>query len=187
MITERTITIAAVAALALALVAGALGLAAERSSVGGVAPWAKPKLGNNKRAKAVVRFFGMAPGDTRKRRVRISNRKGRARLTLKAVAIEETAGPNGGLLGSALRVNVRRIRGAHTKRKGKLGRKIFHGPLREMTSFKLGHFRRHSARNYRFKVILPDNGAPPSANGGDNAYQGSRARVNFRWVARSGR
>ena len=185
--TERSLTTAAVLALALALVAGALGLAAERSSVGGIAPWAKPKLGNNKHGKHIVRFFQMAPGDTRKRRVRISNRKAPAKLTLRAVGLEGTAGPNGGSLDEALRINVRRIRKARTKAKGKLGRKIYHGPLSEMTSFKLGRFRRHSARNVRFKVIFRDNGTPPSATGGDNAYQDSRAQVDIRWRARSSR
>lgn len=184
---ERVLISVATIALAAALIAVALGVAAERGGrdATSVAKSATElKLGNNKRRRPVIRFFGMAPGDKRKRRVRISNRRGPARLYLRAVKLKGWAGPNGGSLDEVLRLRVRRIRGARPKRRGKPRRRIYNGPLKEMRRINLGYFKPHSARNYRFKVIFPDRGAPPSAAGGDNAYQGARAKVKFRWRAR---
>ena len=184
---ERALTTAIVAALASALVAVALGLAAERpnhpGSAGAASSAVRAKLGNNKRGRAIIRFDGMAPGDSRMRRVRISNRGGPARLTLQATVVSAGAGPNGGSLDRALKVRVRQLRGARAKP----ARSIHRGRLSGVTRFGLGRWRARSARNYRFKVVFPDRGAPPSERGGDNAYQGARARVDFRWRARSAR
>lgn len=178
---------ALIAALAVALTAVALGLAAERRDGGDAGSSrfdSKPKLTTNKRGRAIIRFHDMAPGDTRKRRIRISNRGRSGKLRLRAVGLKSRAGPNGARLASALRINVRRIRVAGTKRRGRLGRKIYAGPLAEMKRVKLRRLGHRRSRRYRFKLTFPEGGVPPSAIGGDNAYQGARARVRFRWRAR---
>jgi hypothetical protein len=177
---------ALIAALAVALTAVALGLAAERHGAvdaSGAGSASKPKLTTNKRGRAIIRFHGMAPGDSRKRRIRISNRGASAKFRLRAVGLRSPAGPNRGRLADALRITVRRIRGARTKKKGRLGRTVYRGPLDEMRSAKLGRLGRLRGRNYRFKLIFPEGGVPRGDFSGDNAYQGAHARVEFRWRA----
>jgi hypothetical protein len=60
---------------------------------------------------------------------------------------------------------------------------VYTGPLAGLGTRALGRIEPGEARTYRFTATLPDGGVPPSALGGDNAYQGGSVRTTYVWTA----
>lgn len=60
---------------------------------------------------------------------------------------------------------------------------LYDGDLRAFTSLALGTWQPKEKHSYTFVVTFPDGGIPKDNYSGDNAYQGSSATVEFRWIA----
>ena len=60
---------------------------------------------------------------------------------------------------------------------------MYRGSLAKLQRTEMGAVRPGSRVRFRFIVSLHDWGIPPGPLDGDNARQGSRAAVGFRWLA----
>ncbi|MEA2347808.1 MAG: hypothetical protein QOG62_1595 [Thermoleophilaceae bacterium] len=126
----------------------------------------------------VVTAAGATPGHDVGGQVKIKNiSRGKLRLALARRRLADVPGPNGGRLSSAVRLEVRRVR---KKRRG--AGVVYRGSLARMPRVKLGPVGPRNSRKYHFGLHFPDGGTPPSAAGGDNAFQGSAFSVDFIWL-----
>ena len=136
----------------------------------------QPGLWNSDPGERIVFGHNMEPGDSRSGGVRIRNLGSTARLWM-TKRLRGRAGPNGGRLRRELRFRMVEIARGH--------RRVLHdGYLRRIGRVRLGTWDRREARRYKLRIHFPDSGIPPSSTTGDNAYQGSRARVRFIWRER---
>lgn len=174
-----------VAALAVAVwaVAGP-GPAAERSPAAGnpvVASFSKKgdlRMRDQRNGEPILIASDLAPGDQQKRGVRITNTGARGRFSVEKRNLTSQPGPNGGDIEDVLILRVVRVRPGTGG-----GDLAYAGKVSDMPPLDLGVWKRHHHGRYRFKVILPDTGPPPSPVTGDNLYQGSEASVKFVWQA----
>ncbi len=132
------------------------------------------RIRNNHGGDALVGMRNMLPGDTATGRVRIGNNsRVKARFSVGISRLVERKGSGGGLLSMRLVLVVERL---SITRRPVL---VYQGPLRRMPLLRLGVFRPHETRTYRFRVLFPRGGDTI-----DNRYQGGSASLRFTWYAR---
>jgi hypothetical protein len=136
------------------------------------------KIRNSRGGDALVGMRGMLPGDHVAGSVQIGNgsRRLRARFYLGLSRLVETQGRGGGRLSYRLVLTVKRL---SPRRRPQL---VYSGPLREMPLLKLGIFRPHETRRYRFTVLFPESGP-----GMDDRFQAATTSLQFTWYARQAR
>ena len=124
---------------------------------------------------------GLVPGATATGQVQVRN-TGASTLALKLVRrhLVDVPGPNGGKLSDALQVQILQVRRRHRLDKP---RTAFAGSVTHLREIRLRKLKPHVKRSYQFVVSMPDSGLPSSRSGGDNAYQGASASVDFVWQA----
>jgi hypothetical protein len=135
-------------------------------------------MSNSRDGAAILTVAGMAPGDSRAGDVTIANTGDlTGTFSLSKSNLADTPGPAGGALSAALDLLVQDVTnpGAPTT--------VYTGKLGAMDPRALGDWAPGASHTYRFTVSLADGGAPPSAIGGDNAYQSSAVSVRYDWTA----
>ena len=138
----------------------------------------KVKIRNSRGGDALLGMQHMLPGDRVSGTVKIGNgsKKARARFYLGLSKLVETKGPNGGRLSFRLVLVVKRL---SSRRRAQV---LYQGPLRRMPLLRLGKFRPHETRTYKFTVLFPE--GPMSL---DNRFKGSAVSLQFTWFARQAR
>jgi hypothetical protein len=132
-------------------------------------------IANSLGAGAILSAAGMAPGGQTSGDVTITNSGTVAGgFSLTATDVSDVAGQGGGLLSQRLQLSVLDLT---------VPRTVYTGPLAGLGRRELGQMEPGEARTYRFTATLPDGGVPPSALGGDNAYQGANVRTTYVWTA----
>lgn len=135
------------------------------------------EMENEREGEPILVARKMIPGEPRVGAVQITNVGASGRYSLRKTDLTGEPGPNGGRLENVLRLRVRRACPRCPQRYPL----EYGGALKDMPPLTLGRWHRSEHRRYRFRVKLPDRGAPPSPITGDNRYQGSRAKVRFVW------
>jgi hypothetical protein len=132
-------------------------------------------IANSREGGAILSATGLAPGRSTSGEVTIRN-SGTVTggFSLALSGITEAPGPGGGLLSKRAQLVVADVMAPRT---------VYAGPFSGLGSRDLGPIAPGEARTYRFTATLPDSGAPPSALGGDNAYQGASVRGAYVWTA----
>jgi hypothetical protein len=134
------------------------------------------KQSNSKQGDAILTADRMVPGQVETGDVTIRNTGDvKGQFTLKGGTPTDTPGPNGGKLSSVLRIKVTEGRTTVVPEQS-FARAISKG---------LGTFAPDERHTYRFTVTFPDTGTPGSGQGGDNAFQGSKAVNTYTWIATS--
>jgi hypothetical protein len=177
------ITVSSSLALALATQGPGLGAAGEESprirGGGERGLW----IHDSKRGRLVLASDQLAPGAAVRGEVRLHTAGSeRARLSVRAVGMRDSPGPNGGRLSRALWLRVKRSRSPGDPTDGE-PETIYAGPLASFGTLRLGSWRPGERREFEFRVRFPDGGRPTSPSGGDNSYQGSRTRFRLVWRA----
>jgi hypothetical protein len=132
-------------------------------------------IANSLGTGAILSAAGMAPGGQTSGEVTITNSGTVAGgFSLTATDVSDVAGQGGGLLSQRLQLSVLDLT---------VPRTVYTGPLAGLGRRELGQMEPGEARTYRFTATLPDGGVPPSALGGDNAYQGANVRTTYVWTA----
>jgi len=132
-------------------------------------------IDNSRGDGAILSTAGMAPGGWTSGDVTITNSGTVAGgFSLAASDVSDVAGQGGGLLSQRLQLAVLDLT---------VPRTVYTGPLAGLDTRDLGRIDPGEARTYRFTATLPDGGVPPSALGGDNAYQGASLRTTYVWTA----
>jgi hypothetical protein len=133
---------------------------------------------NSRDGQAVFSAAGMRPGEDVSGTVRIGNHGPSAgRFELRGVGVQDTAGPNGGLLSERVELVVLDVTGAQPPVT------LFAGHPADFVQVDLGTLAAGEDREYRFEATLPDGGVPSSNTTGDNRYQGSALSLGFQWQA----
>jgi spore coat-associated protein N len=135
---------------------------------------------NSRDGQAVFSTAGMRPGEGVSGSVRIGNHGTSAgRFQLRGVGVQDTAGPNGGLLSERVELVVLDVTGDQPPVT------LFAGHPADFVEVDLGTLALGEDRDYRFEATLPDGGVPSSNTTGDNRYQGSALSLGFQWQASS--
>lgn len=133
---------------------------------------------NSKDGQAILRARGLAPGESARGTVSLMNTGTLAGdLVLEQVQLRDRPGPGGGLLSEGVQLAVRDV----TNPADVIT--VFAGQLGVLDDRTLGQVAPSQSRTYMFTARLPDNGPPPSATGGDNAFNGSSLSVRYAWKA----
>jgi hypothetical protein len=129
----------------------------------------RAQVANSRAGQAVLGKDGWQPGESVTGSVTVAN-EGDAEgyTTLEATDLTETPGIFGGHLSSRMVLDV--VEGS--------GRAVYRGTLAGMPAIAVGTFAPGAQRTYRFTATLPDGGP----GGADNAWQGARVAVGFRWT-----
>ncbi len=132
------------------------------------------KLSNSRDGLAIFSADNLAPGGAISGEVTLGNTgSGTGVLSLDA-SPPRSAGP-GVSLSSRLRLSI-------SDTTGRTEQRIYSGPLASTPAHAdLIDLPPGGKRSYRFDVLLPDGGPPPSKDGGDNAYQGTGVSVDYEW------
>jgi hypothetical protein len=134
-------------------------------------------IANSLSGQAIFQAGGLAPGRSVTGTVQLSNNGALAGdLSLAQVDVRDTPGANGGRLSDAVHLDITDVTGGSSI-------PIFAGQLATVGNRPLGGITPGHARTFRFTASLPDNGQPPSATGGDNAYAGSGLSAQYAWTA----
>ena len=134
-------------------------------------------IANSLSGQAVFQASGLAPGGSVAGTVQLSNNGALpGDLGLAQVDVLDTPGANGGRLSDAVRLDITDVTGGSSI-------PVFAGQLATVGNRPLGAITPGQARTFRFTASLPDNGQPPSATGGDNAYAGSGLSARYTWTA----
>lgn len=132
---------------------------------------------NSLDGQAVFQFSGLAPGHSVSGTVQLKNTGGMpGDLGLEQLDVQDQPGVNGGLLSSAVDLDVTDITGGNSV-------PVFAGPIGALASQQLGAIGPGAGRTFRFQASLPDTGPPPSLTDGDNAYAGSGLTMRYSWNA----
>jgi hypothetical protein len=135
------------------------------------------QITNSLNGQAIFQAGGLAPGRSVTGTVQLSNAGTLAGdLGLHQLDVVDQPGANGGLLSSAVHLDVQDVTGGNLV-------PVFAGQLASLQSSPLGSLGPGEARTYRFIASLPDGGAPPTPTSGDNAYAGSALSVRYSWRA----
>lgn len=121
---------------------------------------------------------GIAPGDSVGGTVTLTNTGTLAgRFTLSATDVTDVAGSGGGLLSERLQASIEDV----TAPSAPVA--VYAGALGAMAPRDLGVFSPGESRTFELVATLPDGGAPPDAESGDNAFQDAQASVRYVWTA----
>src|SRR5215217_460070 len=124
-------------------------------------------IANSLGGQAIFQASGLAPGRSVTGTVLLSNNGALAGdLNLAQLDVQDTPGANGGRLSDVLNLDIADVTGGNHV-------PVFLGQLSTVGDRPLGPLGPGQARRFRFTASLPDNGQPPSATSGDNAYAGS--------------
>ena len=133
-------------------------------------------LADSKDGGAILTVSNMGPGDSVTGTVTIRNTgTGTGALALSMMNLTDSPGVNHGALSGALGLQLTDI--THGSDAA-----VYSGGLGAMPEQRLVTLSAGDARTYRFTVDIADHGSPGSAAGGDNAFQGASARVDYRWT-----
>jgi hypothetical protein len=134
-------------------------------------------IANSLNGQALFQASGLAPGRSVTGTVQLSNNSALAGdLSLAQVDVQDTPGTNGGRLSDALHLDIADVTGGDNV-------PVFAGPLSSVGNRPVGALGPGKGRRFRFTASLPDNGQPPTATGGDNAYAGSALSAQYAWTA----
>ena len=135
------------------------------------------QITNSRDGQAIFQAQGLSPGRSVSGTVQLSNTGTIAGdLGLEQLDVVDQPGLNGGLLSTAVQLDVQDITGGNLI-------PVFAGKLASLQTRTLGSIAPGQAHTYRFTASLPDGGTPPSPTGGDNAYAGSALSVRYSWKA----
>jgi spore coat-associated protein N len=135
------------------------------------------QITNSRDGQAIFQAQGLSPGRSVSGTVQLSNTGTIAGdLGLEQLHVVDQPGMNGGLLSTAVQLDVQDITGGNLI-------PVFAGKLASLQTRTLGSIAPGQAHTYRFTASLPDGGTPPSPTGGDNAYAGSALSVRYSWKA----
>jgi spore coat-associated protein N len=135
------------------------------------------QITNSRDGQAIFQAQGLSPGRSVSGTVQLSNTGTIAGdLGLEQLDVVDQPGMNGGLLSTAVQLDVQDITGGNLI-------PVFAGKLASLQTRTLGSIAPGQAHTYRFTASLPDGGTPPSPTGGDNAYAGSALSVRYSWKA----
>lgn len=135
------------------------------------------QITNSRDGQAIFQAQGLSPGRSVSGTVQLSNSGTIAGdLGLEQLDVVDQPGANGGLLSTAVQLDVQDITGGNLI-------PVFAGKLASLQTRTLGSIAPGAAHTYRFTASLPDGGTPPSPTGGDNAYAGSALSVRYSWKA----
>jgi hypothetical protein len=135
---------------------------------------------NSLDGQAIFQFSGLAPGKSVTGTVHLANVGGMpGDLALDQLDVHDQPGANGGALSNAVQLEI-------TDTSGGNAIPIFAGRLDNLGRQTVGAVGPGQLRKFRFRASLPDNGTPPSATGGDNAYAGSSLTMRYAWTATEG-
>jgi spore coat-associated protein N len=135
------------------------------------------QITNSRNGQAIFQAQGLSPGRSVSGTVQLSNTGTIAGdLGLEQLDVVDQPGMNGGLLSTAVQLDVQDITGGNLI-------PVFAGKLASLQTRTLGSIAPGAAHTYRFTASLPDGGTPPSPTGGDNAYAGSALSVRYSWKA----
>ncbi len=135
------------------------------------------QITNSRNGQAIFQAQGLSPGRSVSGTVQLSNTGTIAGdLGLEQLDVVDQPGINGGLLSTAVQLDVQDITGGNLI-------PVFAGKLASLQTRTLGSIAPGAAHTYRFTASLPDGGTPPSPTGGDNAYAGSALSVRYSWKA----
>lgn len=172
----RATVAAAVAALVLALAAGALArsqsrLAENRPLDVGAAAGGALRIADSRGEAAILESPALRPGGRVAGSLTIENLGAPAGLELSRSRLTERLGAGGASLAAALRLRV------HDLSDG-AGKLIYHGALITMPTLHLGNLPTGAQRRYRLVARLPEPGLV------DNRLMGGRVRFDYRWHLR---
>ena len=135
------------------------------------------QITNSRDGQAIFQAQGLSPGRSVSGTVQLSNTGSIAGdLGLEQLDVVDQPGANGGLLSTAVQLDVQDITGGSLI-------PVFAGQLASLQTRALGNIAPGESHTYRFIASLPDGGTPPSPTGGDNAYAGSALSVRYAWKA----
>ena len=173
---SRLLTLAAIAAVVAVSAANGLARPAQPHAVLTQAS-GDLTIANSLSGQAVFQASGLAPGRSVTGTVQLSNNGALpGDLSLAQVDVLDTPGANGGRLSDAVHLDITDVTGGSSI-------PVFAGQLAAVGDRPLGAITPGRARTFRFTASLPDNGQPPSATGGDNAYAGSGLSARYAWTA----
>jgi hypothetical protein len=128
------------------------------------------QIKSSHRGHAVLKGEDMAPGDTRKGKVKVSVER-RAKVSLRVDKVKKQPGPRGGVLAKAMQLRIKRIG------RGPGKRTVYKGRVKRVGKRKLGTWDGGESHRYRVKVTLP-----ASADSQDS-LQGARTGFRMLWRA----
>jgi spore coat-associated protein N len=135
------------------------------------------QITNSRDGQAIFQAQGLSPGRSVSGTVQLSNTGSIAGdLGLEQLDVVDQPGANGGLLSTAVQLDVQDITGGSLI-------PVFAGQLASLQTRALGNIAPGESHTYRFIASLPDGGTPPSPTSGDNAYAGSALSVRYAWKA----
>lgn len=123
-----------------------------------------------------LRLIGAMPGTSRATNFAIGHEAGRAVLTMELERVSDRPGPYGGRLSPKLRARI-------TNRDS--GAVFYDGPVLGMPDLDLGQSAAGDQRRVRLELRFPDGGPPAGERSGDNAVQGARSDILYRFTARA--
>jgi hypothetical protein len=126
---------------------------------------------NSKHGRAIVHAQAMAPGDTRAGYVKVGIRGGDARVRLGLKRLASPAGPAGGELAGALRLEIDRVGGSRKRR-------VYAGRLDGFERARLGRWRSGQLHRYRVRVRFVD------SHHSQDPLQGAQASFSLIWTAK---
>jgi spore coat-associated protein N len=131
-------------------------------------------LENSKNGSAVFNVGNLAPGDSGGGQVSLSNSGTLpGDLKLSQADVVDSPGPFGGQLSGVVQLTLSDLTNGNAV--------IYSGALSGLGQKALGSIAPGESRTYNFAITLPDGGAPPSPNGGDNAFRGSTMTARYQW------
>jgi hypothetical protein len=135
-------------------------------------------IANSHAGQALFAASGMRPGQSVSGTVTIGNDgDARGSFALVATGVQDSAGPYGGLLSGRLQLQVLDTTDPQNPVT------LYAGGLAGFGGLDLGALGPGDRRDYRVQATLPDGGAPGSAGGGDNRFQGSSTSLGLEWRA----
>ena len=135
-------------------------------------------MATNSRDGALLRTAPLAPGDRAHGTVTLTaSDQAPVEMDLAQTAVRDRPGRYGGTLSSVLQLSIIDV----TDPREPL--RVYRGKLRDLRTQRLQQLAAGEHRTFRFSVLFPDGGTPPSPTTGDNAYQGSSVQANFRWTS----
>ncbi len=134
-------------------------------------------ISNSLNGQAILQASDLAPGRSVSGTIQLSNNGALGgELSLSQLDVLDTPGSNGGRLSDALNLEVADVTGGNDV-------PVFVGRLSAVGNRAVGSLSPGNSRRFRFTASLPDNGQPPTATGGDNAYAGSALSAQYAWTA----
>jgi hypothetical protein len=133
-------------------------------------------MSNSSDGRPIFATSGLVPGHSAEGRMTVANDgTDPGALSVAEANLVDVPGPNGGPLSPRLRLRIEDVTAGSNL-------VVYDGAFDGPADRGLPVLVPGDERTYRFVAKLPDGGVPHGMTSGDNAFQGSSARVSYNWT-----